>query len=167
MAEKYIIIGKIGAPYGLQGWIKIHAFTEFSDTILDYQPWFLAREGQEWRETPIEKKQIQSNRVMVKFSGVNSPEAASLYTGQLIAILRSQLPALQKNEYYWSDLIGLTVINTKGEIYGKVIYLMATGANDVLVVKGKKEFAIPYLWNEVITKIDLEKEIIEVNWEIL
>ena len=83
----------------------------------------------------------------------------------MIAITRAQLPALPKNEYYWSDLEGLTVINQAGVVLGKVIYLIATGSNDVLVIKGDKELAIPYLQDEVITQVDLENGVIHVNWD--
>lgn len=180
--DRYIIIGKIGAPYGLHGWLKIHAYTEHSESILNYTPWYLSQEkvikdplhesseAYQWLNTPFEAKQLPPDRILAKFKDAHSPEEARLYTGKLIAITRSQLSPLKDNEYYWSDLIGLTVINTQGENYGKVIYLMETGSNDVLVIKStkdKKEHAIPYIWGEVILNIDLDKEHILVDWELV
>ena len=99
--------------------------------------------------------------------GLNNPEEAGLYTGKLIATVRTKLPKLKHNEYYWSDLEGLQVIDQQGSHLGKVAYLMATGTNDVLVVKGEQEHAIPYLLGNVITSIDLAKQEIHVNWEVL
>ncbi len=86
-----------------------------------------------------------------------------------MAILRSQLPTLKEDEYYWSDLIGLTVINKEGVELGIVNYLIETGSNDVLVIKSSdgKEHAIPYLPKRVILNIDLEKRLIEVDWELI
>lgn len=165
----FIIIGKIGATYGVRGWLKIHSYTEYGASILDYTPWYLSGENDHYRKIEIEQGQMHGNGIIAKLAGINTPEEARLLTGQTISILRSQLPELKKDEYYWSDLIGLTVINKNGETYGKVIYLMATGSNDVLVIKGNdnKEHAIPYLFGNIITKIDLAKQEIHVDWELL
>jgi 16S rRNA processing protein RimM len=115
----------------------------------------------------IEDGRLHGKDVIIKLAGINTPEEARLLTGKLIAITRSQLPALDQNEYYWSDLIGLTVVNKDGTVYGKVAYLIETGSNDVLVVKGDKEHAIPYLYGSVVLNVDLEKQQILVDWELL
>lgn len=162
----YITVGKIGSTYGVHGWLKIHSYTEFGASILDYSPWYLSQD-QEWQAVTLEGGRLHSNVVLAKFTGINSPEEARLLTGKMIAITRSQLPALKKDEYYWSDLEGLTVINKNGDILGKVSYLIATGSNDVLVIKGNKEQAIPYLPGSVILSVDLEKKEIHVDWELI
>ena len=164
--DAYLTIGKIGSTYGVHGWLKIQAFTEFSASILDYQPWFIENKNG-WETLPVEDQREQGNLIIVKIAGFDTPETARLLTGKEIAIKRTQLPALEKDEYYWSDLIGLTVINKNGDILGKVAYLIATGSNDVLVVKGEKEHAIPYFVGEVILNIDLSKQEIQVDWESL
>lgn len=163
----YIAIGKIGSPYGVHGWLKIRTYTEFGASILDYVPWYLSDVNNEWKVATVEQGRAHGSGIIVKLAGIESPEEARLYTGKTIAVTRSQLPTLAENEYYWSDLIGLTVINKNGEILGKVIYLMETGSNDVLVVKGEKEIAIPYLLGEVVTRVDLLKQEIHVDWELL
>lgn len=165
--EAYITIGKIGATYGVFGWLKIQSFTEFGASILSYQPWYLSSppSSTQHRQLEIEDAKPYKNSVIVKFKGIDSPEAARLLTGQQIEIKREQLPTLAKNEYYWSDLEGLTVINKDGTVLGKVIYLIATGSNDVLVVKGKKEIGIPFLLGSVILQVDLEQQQIHVDWE--
>lgn len=161
----YIIVGKIGSTYGIQGWVKIRAYTEYGPAILDYSPWHI-RDNQNWILVNVEAGRVNGNNIIVKLSGFNTPEAARSLTGAAIGVTRSQLPQLKENEYYWSDLIGLTVINKSGSMLGKVIYLMATGSNDVLVVKGEKEFAIPYLLDSVIQGIDLDNQEIHVDWEL-
>ena len=163
----YIVIGKIGATYGIRGWLKIHSYTEFGANILEYKPWYLSRLQNEWYAVDVEDGKMHGKGVIAKFAGVNSPEEARLLIGKEIAIHRSQLPTLQKNEYYWSDLEGLTVINQAGQTLGKVIYLIETGSNDVLVIKGDKEYAIPYLPGTVILNVDLEKHEIHVDWELI
>lgn len=164
--QVYITVGKIGAVYGVHGWLKIHAYTEFETNILDYQPWYIQRD-QTWVSMTIESARTMGRKLIVKLPGIDTPEDARHLTGSLIAVTRAQLPALKDNEYYWSDLVGLNVINQNGENLGKVIYLIATGSNDVLVIKGDKEHAIPYLPGKVVTSVDLEKQEIHVDWELI
>lgn len=164
---EYIILGKIGSTYGVHGWLKIRTYTEHSDSMLDYNPWYLSNGIDEWQPITVEEGRMQSGTLLAKLAGFHTPEEARLLTGKTIAINRFQLPALKENEYYWSDLIGLTVINKDGHTLGKVIYLMATGSNDVLVVKNEKEHAIPYLFGDVILSIDLAKQQILVDWELV
>ena len=163
----YIIVGKFGSSFGVKGWIKVVSYTEFGPAIFDYQPWFLIGADNTVSQLPVEGSQVQAKGLIVKLANINTPEEARLLTGKTISILRSELPVLKKDEYYWSDLEGLTVINKDGAILGKVAFLMETGSNDVLVVKGEKEFAIPYLPGDVILSIDLAKQEIHVDWEII
>lgn len=161
----YITIGKFGSTYGVNGWLKIHTYTEFGASILEYKPWLIPKGDAGWEEIQIEAGKTHGNGIIVKLPHIDNPEQARLLTGKLIAIHRDQLPKLKKNEYYWSDLEGLTVINKDGQVLGKVIYLMETGSNDVLVVKSDKEHAIPYLPGDVITCVDLAKQEIHVDWD--
>jgi 16S rRNA processing protein RimM len=163
----YITVGKVGSTYGVQGWLKIHTYTEFGASILDYKPWYLNSGENQWDVLEVEDGRIHGKGIIAKLKGFNTPEEARLLTGKTIAITRAQLPKLKKEEYYWSDLEGLTVINSNGNILGKVIYLIATGSNDVLVVKGEKEHAIPYLPGDVVISIDLNKREIHVDWEFI
>lgn len=165
-STKYIHIGKIGSTFGIQGWLKIQSYTELKASILDYHPWYIQNKNGEWEIFEVEEGRVHGDKILFKPAGINTPEAARLLTGKLIAITREQLPALKKNEYYWSDLTGLTVLNKNREILGKVSHLMTTGANDVLVIKGKKEHAIPYR-REVVLSVDLEKQEIIVDWELI
>lgn len=162
----YIVVGKIGATYGIKGWLKILSYTERFANILDYNPWYIENENH-WRIFEVQDGHEHGKGIVAKLSGLNNPEEARLLSGKKIAILRSQLPKLAKDEYYWSDLKGLTVINQHGETLGKVSYLIATGSNDVLVVKGDREHAIPYSLGKVVTEIDLVKGEMHVNWEVI
>lgn len=163
----YIAIGKFGATHGVHGWIRVKAYTEFAENILKYTPWYIKRLQQDWTTLQIEDSKFQNDTLLVKVSGIHNPEEARLLTGLTISVTRAQLPPLGKDEYYWSDLIGLRVINLAGTDLGTVTHLMATGSNDVLVVKGKIEHGIPYLMGSVIKKIDLDKQEILVDWELL
>lgn len=160
----YIVVGKVGATYGIKGWLKILSYTDQVANILDFNPWYIESSAG-WQPFEIEQGQEHGKGIIAKLAGFHNPEQARLLSGKTIAILRSQLPKLAKGEYYWSDLKGLTVIDQHGKTLGKVIYLIATGSNDVLVVKGEIEQAIPYLLGKVVTDVNLTKGEIHVNWE--
>jgi 16S rRNA processing protein RimM len=82
----------------------------------------------------------------------------------LIAVPRSQLPEQDEDEYYWSDLIGMSVVNEANEQLGTVSNLLETGANDVLSVKGESgEILIPFV-DAVIKQVDAANRTIRVDW---
>jgi 16S rRNA processing protein RimM len=92
-------------------------------------------------------------------------EQAESLCGWTISIARSQLPEPEKDEYYWSDLVGLAVVTTTGVSLGVVDHLLETGANDVLVVQGESERLIPFIQGSVVKKIDLVAGLIDVDWD--
>lgn len=164
----YIVVGKLASTHGIHGWIKVQTYTTFGADILKFLPWYLQKTpSSPWKAIEIEDHRLQATNLMVKLPGLDTPEQARQLTGALIGITRAQLPALKEDEYYWTDLVGMSVINQHGEMLGKVIYLMETGANDVLVVKGEKEQAIPWRLGSVITHVDRDKQEIHVDWETL
>lgn len=162
----YVMVGKIASTYGVQGWLKVVSYTEMPYSIAEYKPWYIEESGS-YKPIDVTDVREYGKGIIVKFKGYDNPEKAKVLTGKKIAILRSKLPALDKDEYYWSDLEGLTVINQNGENLGQIIYIIETGSNDVLVVKGETEHAIPYLPNDVIKSIDLVNKIMHVDWELI
>ncbi len=164
----WVVLGHVGAPYGVKGWVKIHADTEAPEAILEYSPWYLRREGDrqgEWREAELEEGRTHGKGVVAKFAGCDDRDAAARLRGHLIAVRREQLPPAGEGEYYWADLVGLRVVNTAGEELGVIDHLMATGANDVLVVKGDRERLIPFVMGHVVKSVDLDGGVMRVDWD--
>jgi 16S rRNA processing protein RimM len=161
--SKFVIIGRFGSTHGIRGWLKVHSFTDPADNIVDYLPWLIEQQ-QNWHPLAIEQLQNSSHIILAKIAGCNTPEQACAYVNKLIAIERESLPILKKDEYYWSDLEGLQVINQQGIQLGTIDHLFATGANDVMVVKGDKERLIPYI-NNTVLQIDLTQGIMIVDWD--
>jgi 16S rRNA processing protein RimM len=162
--ENVVVVGKLGSTYGIHGWLKLNSFTEPADNIIAYQPWYI-ESGNDWQLMQVEAVREQQNKMIIKLAGTETPECARLLTGKKIAVPRNKLLSLKRGEYYWEDLKGLTVIDQQGVVLGKVIRLLETGSNDVLVIQGQKELAIPYLPGQVIICIDLAQQVIYVNWE--
>jgi 16S rRNA processing protein RimM len=162
----YIIVGKIGSPYGVKGWLKIFPFTASPADLTAYDEWYI-ESPTGWQPFARLSCRVHGKGIIANIETVTTPELARRYTEKHIAIKRTQLPALPTDEFYWVDLIGLTMINQKGDELGKISSIMATGANDVLIVKGPKEHAVPYLPGDVVKKVDLANKLIYVDWEII
>lgn len=160
-------MGRVIAPYGVLGWVKIHPDTEALDGLLDYKTWWLGRPD-DWQEFRPEKAKIHNDVLLVKLQGVDDRDQAFALKGSLVAVPRAWLPATEENEYYWSDLIGLEVKNLQGITLGKVTELFETGANDVMVVKAeageKRERLIPFIAQTVLD-VDLQKQVMSVDWD--
>ena len=94
---------------------------------------------------------------LVSFCGINDPETALKYRGAILGTDKSLLPVLQEEEYFYEQLIGLTVCTTEGNVIGQVSEIFETGSNDVYVVKGPdREYLIPAI-HDVIKEISLEE----------
>lgn len=158
-----IIVGQFGHSYGVKGWLKVHSLTDPISNILQYFPWQIQHLNQ-WRVVKITHSKLQGNNIIVKLAECDTPELAKTYTNDPIAIERDQLPKLSKDEYYWTDLIGLQVINQDGIDFGIVDSLLATGSNDVFVIKGERQRLVPYT-AEVVKEIDLNQKVIHVFWD--
>lgn len=160
-----IVMGKIVAAQGIQGWVKVQAFTEYLDALLDYPSWFLARTAQPWREMNVVEGKPHNKVLVARLEGVDDRTAAEKLRGMLVAIPRSRLPAAGEDEYYWSDLICMRVENLQGEVLGSVDHLLDMGANDILVVVNEGvEILIPFLAH-VVQQVDREARMIRVDWQ--
>lgn len=162
-SESPLLLGRFGKSFGVHGWVKVISFTDLPESILDIQPWLIKKDGI-WREIHFEDRREHISGIVVKLPGYDTPESVSKITNFEIRVWREQLPQLQSDEYYWTDLIGLRVINGAGISLGVVKELIATGANDVLVVVNGDKRLIPYI-SDVIQQVDLVDGTIHVDWE--
>jgi 16S rRNA processing protein RimM len=162
--SEIVIIGKVGAPYGIKGWSKIFSYTVPIENILDYQPWLIST-GKTWEKIEPVVGRVHNKVIVAQLPGSGDREQAKHYTHVKIAVHRQHLPTLAANQYYWNDLIGLAVINTDGELLGKVLQISETGADDVLIVRGEKDFAVPMQMDSVIKTVDLNQGFIKVDWQ--
>jgi len=166
----WLVVGKFTSAYGIKGWVKLHSYTDPIDNIIGYQPLFLKKRGQ-WQALDIEKIQHHAKSLVAKVKGCDDRDQVPFYSGCELGILKSQLPDLEGDDYYWSDLMGLTVKDQQGQIFGTVDHLVETGANDVLVVKATEnsiddqERLIPYLFGDVVCSVDLQTSEIIVDWD--
>ncbi len=163
-ADDLLVMGRIAAPFGVKGWLRITTYTEMPANLLEYTPWFLDNRG-EWSEAqPLDGKP-HGKGLVVRLEGCTDRDAAAALTGTDIAVHRSQLPSAAADEYYWNDLIGLQVVTTDDRPLGRVDHLLETGANDVLVIRGERERLVPFVRGEVVRSVDLDAGMIRVDWD--
>ncbi|MDP3420865.1 MAG: ribosome maturation factor RimM [Thiobacillus sp.] len=155
-------MGRIAAPFGIKGWVKVQPFSEDLGTLLDFESWRVGR-GEQHTHYTIEDAREHSKALVAKLVGIDDRDAAYALRGQEISVAKSALPPPQDNEYYWSDLIGLRVVNREGVELGTVDSLMESGTNDLLVVKGAREHLIPFI-AAFVGQVDLAGGTIEVDW---
>jgi len=157
-----IVMGRVGAPFGIKGWIKVHPFTQAISGLLEHPAWWLGRDGK-WGKSRVEGGAVHGRSLIAKLEGCDDRKAAASLKGLDVAIPRSELPANADGEYYWSDLIGLRVANGEGIALGRVVRLIETGASPVLVVEGTREQLIPFA-APVIVSVDVRGGTLTVDW---
>ena len=159
-----IVMGRIAGLFGVRGWVKIHSFTEPRAGILEYSPWYI-RQADTWKEHELLAGHVQGKGVVAHLRDYVDRDQAAQLIGCDVAIRRDQLPELGAGEYYWSDLQGLRVENLDGVTLGTISHLFETGANDVVVVEGEREYLIPYTWGLAVRSVDLQAGLMIVDWD--
>ncbi|MEQ1591592.1 MAG: ribosome maturation factor RimM [Thiobacillaceae bacterium] len=155
-------MGRIAAPFGIKGWVKVQTFSDDPGALLEFDSWRIGRDEQQ-RDYVVTESQDHSNTLVAKLQGVNDRDQAFALRGLEVSVPREALQAPAEGEFYWADLIGLVAVNQQGIELGRVDSLMETGAHDVLVVKGSKEHLIPFIAAFVGT-VDIAAGKIEVDW---
>ena len=158
-----IEIGHILGAHGVKGQVKVFSNTSPKENIVTYSPWLIQQHG--LAKTVKVSGRCQGKSVVARIEGVDDRDQAQAMAGAKILINESQLPSLTEGEYYWSQLTGLQVITIQGIELGVIDHMLETGANDVMVVQGDRERLIPYVMDDFIKTIDLDKKQIVVDWD--
>jgi 16S rRNA processing protein RimM len=123
------------------------------------------RQGAEWVAADVSEGKRHGKSVIARLAGVDDRDQAAVRVGCDIAVARKDLPEIEEGTYYFTDLEGMRVVHRDGTELGTVAYMMETGANDVMVTEGERERLIPFIKETVILDVDLEKNVISVDWE--
>ncbi|HVY08000.1 MAG TPA: ribosome maturation factor RimM [Burkholderiales bacterium] len=158
-----VVMGRVRAPHGLKGWIKVQPFTREREGLLEYRDWWLVREGQ-WQRHRVEESAVQGSMVVARLQGVSDREVAAGLKGSEVAVPRAAMPENPEGEFYWSDLLGLEVFGRNSANLGRVEKILETGANAVLVVRGEKETLVPFI-QDVVVDVDVAAGRIVLDWE--
>lgn len=168
MSAQLVTVGRVGAPHGIGGALKLQLFLEDSDQVFQFKAWhFHFPEQAQFVPFHDFTLQEKGGQVYIHFNATKDRDQARQFTHTLLAVPRTELTILGPDEFYWSDLEGLSVYNQIGKRLGVVDHLIATGANDVLVLKtdADTEVLIPYVRPHIVLDINLQTQKMIVDWE--
>ncbi len=166
-----IVLGRITAPYGVRGWLKLHPFGDDPAAWRAMKRWWLGSDDREfsgWRAYSLQTLRAHGKAWVVKLTDVDDRDAAKALVGQYVGAPRSELPKPGTDEFYWADLVGLTVVNERRQTLGRVAGMIETGAHAVMVVKdGEGEAAterlIPFV-GAIVKDVDVAGGVVRVDW---
>jgi len=164
-----IVLGRIADPFSIQGWFRINAFGDDPLSWRTMPQWWLCADpdapDSAWQAYKLRGCKAHGKGIVAALVGVTDRTAAEGIVGMYVAAPREALPATGLDEYYWGDLVGMTVDNTAGVRLGTVSGLLSTGAHDVLQVQdGDQERLIPFVGVYVLD-VDLAAKQIRVEWD--
>ena len=163
--DQRISLGVLGKPFGIKGYISVHYYGE-QENIKNFTKLYVENDGY----LEVQDILIRNKKISIKFKDIDSRTEVELLKNKEISVLETELPNLEKGEFYWFQLEGLKVINEQAEILGEISHMMKTGANDVMVVRHLKESIdvkerlIPFLKKETVVGVDLIKKEVFVKW---
>jgi 16S rRNA processing protein RimM len=152
MDSQNIAIGRVLAPWGVHGEIKVEVLTDFPqrfspkrDVCINHKT--MTIEGCRWHR----------GKALLKLAGIDNTGSAEKLRGQLLEIPQSQINPLGENEYYQFQMLGLGVWTTQNDFLGQIDRIISTGSNDVYVVPtADGEVLIPAI-EDVVKSIDLDE----------
>jgi 16S rRNA processing protein RimM len=164
LASEPVVLGRISGLFGVRGWVRVFSYTEPREAFLQYKGLLLGRNG-DWQSIKVVEGQRHGKSVILRLEGVDDRDQAAALIGTEIGVDRDELPKPEDGHYYWSDLLGLTVVHRDGTELGTINEMLETGAHDVMVVKGDTERLIPFVMNEIVIGVDLSNKQVNVDWE--
>lgn len=159
-----VLIGRFVGVSGIRGQLKFESYTEPRVAALRYRPWWVERRGETVAVDPLELKP-QGKGLVARIADCESRDLAEAWVGAAVWVDRAVLPAPDSGQFYWVDLEGMIVQHVDGAVFGQVSHLFATGANDVMVVRGERERLLPFVMDEVVRSVDLAARRIVVDWD--
>ena len=149
-------VGAVASVHGIKGEMKVFPTTDEPEKFKKLKTVCLKTGGREC-EIALQSVKFFKNMVIAKFEGIDSPEEARKYRGATLWIPREEAVALEKDEYYRADLIGLSVVAEGGEALGTLTDVLETGANDVyeITLQDKRKALFPAI-KDCVKAVDLE-----------
>jgi 16S rRNA processing protein RimM len=157
----FLAVGKVRRPHGVTGDVLVEIYTDFPDRL---QPKVMVYAGENHLPLTISRQRFHNDGVLLAFDGFSTPEQVGRFRNQILYIKSEQVEELPAGEYYFHQLLGLSVFDETGEPLGEVTEIMETGANDVYVVTNVTghELLLPAI-DEVILDVDLISKSMKVH----
>ena len=161
--SELVLLGKVVATHGIKGQLRIAVYSGEFETILSLSSLMFKGPDGRMETFEVAASAVHGEKILVALKGYGTINQALHLVGRELYVTREQMPELAEGEFYWCDLLGLKVLTDKGELLGLIADIIATGSNDVYVVKNDgREYLIPAL-EDVVLDIDLDKGLMTVS----
>jgi 16S rRNA processing protein RimM len=158
-----VLLGKVMATHGIRGQLRVSLYSGEFSSVAGLDSVILKGTDTGMETFAVAGVFRHGKKVLITLKDFDSINQALSLVGRELLVRREQLPELSDGEYYWCDLLGLRVVTDQGEDLGILKDIIATGSNDVYVVKsGTREYLIPAL-EEVVLEINLDDGIMKVS----
>jgi 16S rRNA processing protein RimM len=163
LSDDLILLGKVSGTHGIRGELRIYCYSGDYGTLMGLRTLLLRGANGDVLKAEMDSARLHGGKAVVKLKRFDNINDVSHLVGRELVIQRDQLPETEEGEYYWHDLVGLTVIADDGLELGILAEIFDTGSNDVYVVRnGEREYLIPAL-EDVVREIDLTSRIMKVT----
>jgi 16S rRNA processing protein RimM len=153
--EELIPVGKIIGTHGIKGQLKLHSYSGNAESLGAARSITLKSATGTLQEFTVNGFKANSGRFIISLKGFDDINLVQPLLGNEVCLKRGQLPGLEDDEYYWSDLIGLKVLTDDGIQLGTIRDIFETGSSDIYVVQGEnREYLIPAI-GDVVKEVDL------------
>ena len=177
MPADAVAVGRVSGAFGVKGWIKVQPFSLDASALFVNTTWWLSSGAPRAQPLPVSLRVLdlreQGDGLVALVEGVVERNGAEALRGALLHVSRASFPRTDdSNEFYWIDLIGLTVVNRDGQELGQVLDLIDTGPHCVLRIAPPgvakptpaQELLIPFL-SQYGCDVDLTAKRITVDWD--
>ena len=157
----YLTVGFLRRPHGVRGEIVMDLHTDFPERLKRGRKLLVTED-----HTPITIQAVRKhqNGVLIKFSGIDTPEDAGKYRNQWAYVKASEVPPLPEGKLYQHELFGFKVVDENENPLGELVEIIETGANNVYVVKDEsgRELLLPAI-PSVILDLDADRRLMRVH----
>jgi 16S rRNA processing protein RimM len=157
--ENYLAVGKIVNTQGLKGEVRVISVTDFvNERYKKGSLLTIFQDGKETVEVTVKSHRKHKNFDLLTFENHPRIEDVEIYKGSELKVSKEHIQELEGEDYYYHQIIGLSVVTDEGEELGEIKEILSPGANDVWVVKGKakKDILLPYI-DDVVKEVNLEE----------
>jgi 16S rRNA processing protein RimM len=167
LTARWVELGRVGAPFGVKGWMHVDSYTHPPEGLLRYPQWVLRVGSGERITRRLAEGHPQGERLVARLDGVDDRDAASALTGAVIEVQRAELPPPGKRQHYRADLLGLEVRNLEGVALGRVAQFVDAPTGPVMVVKdaeGREHWVLAT--RKHLRKVEVDAGLILVDWPL-
>ena len=163
MENDLLPIGKVIKLHGVKGSVKVKYYGADPDSFSHYRNIFVQDGEGNLKPYEVVHAVSHARLLILQLKGMERVEDVEPLVGKEILIRRDVLPPLEEDEYYWTDLLGMTVETEGGKKIGTLKEILPTGANDVYVIEGRRgEICLPAT-GDVIKDVDFQRKVIKAH----